>query len=762
MKQKAHEHDCSGWLLPMMTLGLIAGILIGRAATCWQLPAAGFAVSALLFMPQRGRGRSAALVLLAACLGCILYVRADHPAIPEEGTYTAAGFVTQEVSLREDGQVQTRLTAVSLNGQCIPGDAYWTYYLRDGETLPDALRPGAYVRMTARVYHPSGVDSPGGFDFRAYLLQRGMTCGLYGADDMAFPAEDAPFALMGKLAALRHRISVRLMELMGLENGAYAAAMLLGERLFLPEEDVAAFRDLGIAHILSVSGYHVAVLVMMLGTLLRPLHLSRRARLMVMMAALGCYAILVGGDAPIIRAVLFCLLLEVGRILHVQRPPLHILCAAMAFQLALSPLQLFSASFQLTYGAMAGLMLVQPVLVRWFDARRGLRWLAEPLASALAAQIGILPAQLYWFGEFPLLALPANMLLLWAVNGVAGLYWVVLAALPVPGLCDGLGQLAALVTNGFLRVVRAMQNLGCASLWTKQANALTFAGWVLVLLALSVLLPKNRRGTRRILALTGAAVMLISLIPLPHHGTEYLQFSVGEADAALLHDADTVVVIDTGEEGHVLADYLHERRLSVDVLILTHLHTDHVGGLRALLDRGIPIRRCFLPVGATAACDVDAAAVLMLEELADAGTVIRGMESGHVLHLPGGTLTCLWPDPQVKLTGETANDGSLTLLAELHGTRMLLTGDLTAAYEMYAAASADILKAAHHGSSGSTSAGFLDTVAPQLILLSCGNDERRADLAERTGDIPLLDTNESGTITLTFTDGSFTACPYLP
>ena len=87
------------------------------------------------------------------------------------------------------------------------------------------------------------------------------------------------------------------------------------------------------------------------------------------------------------------------------------------------------------------------------------------------------------------------------------------------------------------------------------------------------------------------------------------------ADAALLWDENRTVVIDAGEDGRGLGEYLHQRRLSVDALVITHLHSDHAGGLRALLDKGIPIGRILLPWGAeTAAAAPDA--LLLLEEAA--------------------------------------------------------------------------------------------------------------------------------------------------
>ena len=129
---------------------------------------------------------------------------------------------------------------------------------------------------------------------------------------------------------------------------------------------------------------------------------------------------------------------------------------------------------------------------------------------------------------------------------------------------------------------------------------------------------------------------------------------------------------------------------------------------------------------------------------------------------PSGTLTVLWPQAGTVRPGQSANDTCLALRADILGTSMLLASDLTSRYEMYAAVPADILKAAHHGSSESTSPAFLEAVGPQAILLSCGAEDREAAFIPRAGDIPVYSTHSSGGITVRFTENTFTVETFLP
>ena len=740
------------WLLPSSAAFLSLGILLGRAAdACWPTLLA-LALCTLAAAFSKGLRRMAALLLAASAVGALLGWQAYHPAMPEAREYFVRGTVALELHLRDDGQVQTVLADVTLDGNHA-ANAYWTFYL-DGEELPpDWLIPGAQLELTAEVYHPEGQANPGGFSFKEYLLQRGVEYGLYGSTDLR-PA-DSGFSLAGWFARLRHDLSVQLMSVMGEESGAYAAAMLLGTRDFIPEDDRAAFNDLGIAHILSVSGFHVGVLAGVMLLLLMPLPLSRPWRMAVEALLLAGYCLLTGGNAPVVRAALLLLWRELTRIRHRKLLPLHMLSAAALLQLVFNPTQLTSASFQLTYGAMLGLLLVYPRLrrLRAFPTRR-IQRLWEAFAASCSAQLGILLPQLYWFGQLPLLSVLLNIPLISFGTALILLYWLTLASLPIPGLRTLLGSLASLATQGLLTAVRALAELP-AALWLRQPDALFSLGWLMMLLAAINLLPRRITRHRRKVLLAGVLLMLTLFLPLPENSTEYTMFSVGNEDAALLQDRDMTVVIDAGEDGQALAEYLHQRRRSVDVLIITHLHIDHAGGVQALLDEGIPVAVCYLPVQAEVPM-IDEETLPIIKALRQTGTEFRSLQRGDVIDLPSGQITVLWPTERVSALHD-ANDVNLVLQADVAGVTLLLTGDLPGPYSQYAAVPSDILRSAHHGSKDANTADFLAAVDPQIILLSNRLASREEHMQSLAGDIPLYGTDACGAVTVRFLgDGQFT------
>lgn len=741
------------WMLPLIVLFFACGILLGRVLPAWW-PALGILTLALIAaMASVRQLRSMSIGMAILAVGAIMGWHAYHPALPAEDMYTVQATIVEEVHLREDGQVQTVLTDVTLNGQP-ERDAYWTFYVDEGETPPEWLVPGVQLTMAAELYHPRGLETPGGFNFQEYLLQRDIALGLYGAYRLA-PEEGV--TLQGRLAALRHDLAMQLMDVMGKDTGAWASAMLLGTKDFIPEDGRAAFQELGIAHVLSISGFHMGVLAMLLLPLLQPLPQRRGLRLIAEAAVFLAYCILTGGSAPVIRAAFLSLWREFVLLRHRQRLPLHLLSATALLQLLFNPTQLTSPSFQLTYGAMLGLVLIAPRLTKMHTfASPAAQRLWQGFCAALSAQIGVLLPQLYWFGQLSVLSILFNMTLIPLFTILICLYWLTLLSLPVPGLRESLGVLSAWATKHLLALVRLLASNNLSALWTRQPGVLTFAGWVLLLAAMSSLLPRQLERYRHKFLLTGLLLISLLLVPLPQTETTYLQFSVGNADAALLQDRDVTVVIDTGEDGQAIASYLHQRRQKVELLIITHLHTDHGGGIRALLDEGIPVEVCYLPFAAQTPL-IDEEVLPLIDELQQSGAEIRYLSRGDVIPLPSGQLTVLWPLRDRVSSLHDANDTGLVLQAEIAGVTMLLTGDLSASYAPYVTRPADILKAPHHGSKAANTADFITAVSPQLILQSNRLESRTLHMQQLAGDIPLYSTDSCGTVTIHFLgDGEFT------
>ncbi len=747
------------WLLPVMAVAVMAGIMVGRASGKWQWAAAGAAAGLLsvLLSLRVPLMRRIAAVILTFVLGCLLACLTWHQPLPEARLWHVKGIVAEEIRDGDSSQHKTVLRDLTLDGQSWSGGAYWSFYC---DELPDGLAPGAAVEADLRLYYPSEADNPGGFDFREYLLQRGCAIALYGMDNLRVSHDRT--SLWGIAASLRHRLTLKQQEVMGEEAGGYAATMLLGTRSLVNTEDRDAFARLGVAHVLSVSGFHVGVLFAAIAWLLNRLHAPRMVRFPLVMLLLGFYCLLTGMGAPVIRAAVLVVLNEWGHLRNRAREPLHLLSAAAVITLLMAPAQLTGAGFQLSYGAMLGLVLVRPTLAHLLPAirRKPLRWLWEGLCASAAVQIGILLPQLYWYQQFPVISLFINVFVLAGASVLLMLYWAVLLLMAVPGVGPLLGGLAGKLTGFLTAGVRFLGDLDWISVWTRQANLWTVLGCLLLFAGMGWTWFLKMRF-RKTLTVLGLAAVILSVIAWPRTGTEYIQFSVGNADASVLRDGDTVWAIDTGDSA-TLSGYLRQQRLPLDTLVISHLHKDHVLGVLDLVSDRIPVRRLILPEGAELQRDVAPECLEAIALLESRGTEIVHAGRGDTYELPSGEAAVLWPEHGRVRSGKDSNPNSLVLLFRVQGVRLLTGGDLTSEYEMYSAVPADLLKIAHHGAKGSTQEAYLSAVNPKVLLLSNRREDRYERTLERAGYRTVYATQAVGAITVTFDNGTFTCRGYRP
>ena len=504
---------------------------------------------------------------------------------------------------------------------------------------------------------------------------------------------------------------------------ALARALLLGQGHALPPEQREAMRRVGLAHLVAVSGLNVGMVAALLLALL--LRAPRALRLVGALAGVLVYALLVGPLPSLLRAVLMAL--AVGGALLLRRLPQSAngLAAACLLMVLLDPSWVRDLGFQLSVAATAGLLaLARPLAARL----RWARWLGPPLAVTLAAQLATLPWALAAFGRFSvvsplanLVAVPwAGMALACALAWAAGRLVLGAAADPLLVVLDGLAAplewLERLPASPWISVVVR------AEWWAAWAAAALLAWWLLrpagTLLALA-------RGA-------GAALLLAACVAWPEPGLEVVILDVGQGDAVLLRDGRRALLVDGGGwrspgfGGRVLVPALGAlgiRRL--DALAVTHADVDHCGGAADLLAE-VPVGELWLPPGlAATGCG--------RRLLAGGRAPVVELAAGDARRLGRWRLLALAPPRRVARLAAvdgaalSDNESSLVLLAEGHGRRVLLTGDVEAGGESSLvdrwgepAIACDLLKVAHHGSKSSTTARFLAAARPRLALVSAG------------------------------------------
>lgn len=738
-----------------------AGVLCAGNAVFCPLPfvlAAAFSfLLFLLLIRQRKR------VLAGACafsffLAMLLCGIRMNPDIPESGKYSVSCTVLGSVKTEEDGRKKAFVTDVVLHKEeeapLYAGNAYFTYTPDVDEVI--LLEDGTQLSFTGTVYRPSGQSNPYGFDFRHYLLTKGVGYGIscYGGANVTGQKNNG-------LSSFFYRIRVSLFDrcraVFG-EESALPLALLLGCRDDLPDDIQNAFSDAGVAHILAVSGLHVTLLAGAVMLLLRPFHLSPAARMTVIGIFLAVYCVVTGFSAPVVRASLLMLIGMLAAVVKRRSDPLTSLSAAFLLILLVDPLQLYTASFILSFSAVIGIIVFGDLFSAFKPRRTVVAALWNWWKTTFAATLGTAMPVILYFHSFSVIGLLINPL----ICAVIGVMQPVYAAVFVIGCIylpagSALAGAISCVTHFFTEGVTFLSQLPFAVLRLASPGVISMILLAAGLLVLTryVLVGKRKKLVICVLCMAGFGV---SMILEQDHSLRYIQLSLGQEDAAVVVDDRTTVVVDTGENGSDLSSYLLSEGLRADRVVISHMHNDHIGGINSLLDHHIPIGCVYLPADAERFAGYEAMKTLM--RIRDEGIPVVYVSRGDQFSTSRAKFTVLWPEKEgINPAGE-ANSYAMALMMELDGVKLLSMTDVSGTYEIYSAQPADILKIAHHGSKTSTGEDFLRAVHPDTAILTCTDrsetlpSPETLDRLEAAG-VKVFRTDETGALRVVCSDSKY-------
>ena len=410
-----------------ITVSLIAGIVVGQyvAVNVWWLLTALFtALMVALMLWQHELWQSVAIVLCFVCLGWLVMQRQKDSlrlAWPACEVCYEAVVISEPIEKTKTMAVDILLTQ--------SGRKLKAYLYKDQRSR--SLQIGDGLCIQSRI-QPNDDWHQGTFDYRRYLETHGFTGRTFVA---SWKWQKTVISLSGLSRLERTRLfflqlrSRLLAKFMGMaaerDAQSVVAAMVLGDKSALTQDLKEVYAVTGASHVLALSGLHLGIVYCLLSLLLGGRKLFTMHCSLLTILGIWTYVFLVGMPISVVRSALMLSLYALLSLSHRDKMSVNTLAFAAIVLLLANPLSLFDVGFQMSFMAVLSILVWVPLLMGVFPAdyllsHLFLHWLWSMVAVSLAAQMGVAPLIVYYFGRFStwflltnFIVIPAATLVLW-------------------------------------------------------------------------------------------------------------------------------------------------------------------------------------------------------------------------------------------------------------------------------------------------------------------------------------------------------------
>lgn len=511
-------------------------------------------------------------------------------------------------------------------------------------------------------------------------------------------------------------------------NSSLMKGIVMGESSYLEEEDIVRYREMGLAHILAVSGLHIGIIAGFLIFLLSNLGVRKRINIIIVLSIIWFYGFLIGFPPSVLRASIMFSFLFYGQALAEPYDSINILFISFFILLLMNPMLIFNLGFQLSYTATFSILYFTPYInERFYPYKNRITYI---LSGLLSVYIGILPMQLYYFNSFSILGIFSNLIISPILSFALVLGGImIISSYVFPFFNTIIGSVLNLILwfQKYLIDIIYGKGIGVMEFYSPSIAEFIFY-YILVIIILKIIDLKQLRYSIR-------QVIFIYLIFFIVFNTGIILFDnsmdidfidVGQGDAILIRTRKGNYLVDTG--GNMFSDfdigenivlpYLKKHGInSLDAVFITHFDLDHCKSLPLLMEK-IKIDNILISYE-----DKESEVYREIENSNIPTTVLK---RGDLIYLDKNiVIEVISPSIELRERGLGANNMSLVFNLSYYNRDILFTGDIERQVEDLIVDSLGevyLLKVPHHGSKTSSTKEFLDVLSAEIGVISVGRN----------------------------------------
>lgn len=675
--------------------------------------------------------------------------------------------------------------------------------------LPANMIPGQTFAIRGKLYTPQKFATPGSFNYPEYLARKHIYVTSFIKSPLYIQHVHQEQALYQKLLfapeVLRTKINRFIDNCLEGDQAAVYKALLTGDRASISPNLIESFKGSGCLHILAISGIHMSILGLVLYSfffwmlcrstwVINRINTKKTAFCMCIIPLLF-YTLIAGTKTPVVRSFVMSLVVIIAILYGKKHSFLSLVTLACLIILSLSPTDIASPSFQLTFAAVISIAAAFPIITSINTAIRErfthefiikiLSWMSVGLGVSFAATLGTAPILIYHFNLISLIGFAANLIIeplicLWSL--VIGFIAAPLIFVS-PTLAELLFSFGAQGISMAMSSAAYFNSLPHSSLMLPTVSIIQICLYYicLALLLMQHTLSKKFKVilyTVFLLTIFSAIMPVKELVKSFEKESVITYLDVGHGSCTLIETpGGKRILIDGGALSspgfnigeRVIAPFLLERKiLTIDDIIVTHPDGDHYNGIPYILSH-FDVENIWV----NSKKGHDEGWQRLLETAREVGTRITVPESNQVVN-KNTEMSIKVLANTTDATGLSINNDNGLILRYRHGNfTALFPGDISKDLEQKLVKSitdlkATIFLASHHGSSTSNSIEFLSAVQPEVMVVSSGRNEKALFPANAVTvrcnklNIPYILTNTTGSVTVRTQKGIYDTETYYP